>query len=201
MRLARELAENRLGDVVVAAPIRRALGEPELVEVARAVRRVRAGARAHRGGIVDEIAGAVERLDGADLRRCGARRHDRGEAQAELAREPRLGDRGAAGGRVDDGLALAQAAVAERVQVERTREAMLEAAGRMRGLVLEVDVDAGKARQVDLQEVRVGGARGLALECVDRLVHPVAPDAGLRSSHAARSVASSAAVQRARKSK
>src|SRR5690606_42161727 len=41
---------------------------------------------------------------------------------------------------------LAQAAVAQRVQVQRTRQPVLEAAGGVGGLVLEVEADAGKGR-------------------------------------------------------
>src|SRR6185437_7351062 len=75
---------------------------------------------------------------------------------AVQAREPGLGNRRAAGGGVDHGLAFAQAAVAQRVEIERAGEAMLQAAAGMRRLVLEVEVDAGKTGKVELEQVRVG---------------------------------------------
>ena len=172
MGLARQLDEDRLGDVVVAAPVGRAFGQTELVEMAGPARGMFGRARLRVGGILDQIAVPAERAHVADLARRGAHGHHRGEAQAEQAREPGLRDRGAARGRVDHRLAFAQPAVAQRVQDQRAREPVLETARRMRGLVLEIEVDAGEARKHEVQQVGVGRARGLALERADRLAQP-----------------------------
>src|SRR3546814_5844592 len=65
-------------------------------------------------------------------------------------------------------------AVAQRVQVQRAREPVLEAAGRVRGLVLEVEADAGEAVELQPQQVGVGRARGLAAQLFERVDGPVA---------------------------
>jgi hypothetical protein len=58
MTLERHLGEDRLGDVVVAPPVGRALGERELVEVeAAGLGREPLRLVVDRGGIVDEPAG------------------------------------------------------------------------------------------------------------------------------------------------
>src|SRR3546814_2240414 len=65
-------------------------------------------------------------------------------------------------------------AVAQRVQVQRAREPVLEAAGRVRGLVLEGEADAGEAVELQPQQVGVGRARGLAAQLFERVDGPVA---------------------------
>ena len=55
---------------------------------------------------------------------------------------------------------------------------MLEAAGRVGQLVLEIKVDAGRgeARQVDAYEMRVGGAVEVGFNQADGVRHPIAVD-------------------------
>src|SRR5207342_1752798 len=53
---AAHLLQDGFGDVVVAAPVSGAFGQPELVEVAGAVCRVPRGACVHVGRVVDEVA-------------------------------------------------------------------------------------------------------------------------------------------------
>ena len=168
MRFARELVEDGFGDVVVAAPVGSALGQAELVEETGAVAGDVARARLRAFAIGGEFTAPAERAHRFDLRGCGRRRHHRGERQAEQAREPGFGDRGAAGGGIDHRLPLAQAAIAQRVQEQRTGEPVLEAAGRVRGLVLEIEIDAGERREAHVQQMGVGRARGLALQAIDR---------------------------------
>src|SRR3546814_2245568 len=64
--------------------------------------------------------------------------------------------------------------LAQHVQVQRAREPVLEAAGRVRGLVLEVEADAGEAVELQPQQVGVGRARGLAAQLFERVDGPVA---------------------------
>src|SRR3712207_7393622 len=63
--------------------------------------------------------------------------------------------RSPAGG-LDDGAALGDPPRAQRVQEQRARQAVLEAAGRVRRLVLEVEVDPPLRRQRVDQQVGVG---------------------------------------------
>ncbi len=72
-------------------------------------------------------------------------------------------------------------AVAERIEEERARQPMLQAAGRVGGFILEVDRDAGESGQVQPLEMRVGGAREVRFDPADRLVGPVAIGHGLFS--------------------
>ena len=135
--------EDRLGDVVVAAPVGGPLGVGELVEVVPA-------------GLVGEPPRLV--VDRAPGRRRGGsgrpgtrsasifsgdvdRRHHRDERQAEQPGEVRLGHRGRARGRLDDRGALADPAVAQRVEEQRPGQPVLQRAGRVDRLVLEVEVD------------------------------------------------------------
>src|SRR5690606_18534014 len=85
-----------------------------------------------------------------------------------------FGDRGAARGGVDHRLPAPQPSVAQRVQVQRTREAVLEAAGGMGGLVLEVEIDAREARELELQQMGVCRPRGLLPKARKRLPRPLA---------------------------
>src|SRR5690606_20374486 len=98
MRFGGELADDGLGDVVVAAPVGGGDREAELVEVAGAVGGVPVGARVHLRGVVDQVAVAAQRLYVGNLARRGGGGHHRGEGQTQQAREPGFGDRGAAGG-------------------------------------------------------------------------------------------------------
>src|SRR3546814_15858458 len=55
LRFAGELADDRFGDVVVAAPVGGALGQAELVEMAGAPRGMPGGAFVDLPGVADEI--------------------------------------------------------------------------------------------------------------------------------------------------
>ena len=104
----RQLPEDGLGDVVVAAPVRGPLGVGELVHVVAVAR----GGHLRRGrvdlrGMVHQQAGAAELLDQRNLLRAGGARHDGDERQAQQLREVGFGDCGAAAGRLHDGGAFA----------------------------------------------------------------------------------------------
>ena len=70
--------------------------------------------------------------------------------------------------------ALRDQAAAQAVEEQRPRQPVLERAGRVRRLVLEIEVDAGQGRDRHGVQVRVGGARLVGLELADRLDHPAA---------------------------
>ena len=82
--------------------------------------------------IVDEIAATAERLHVGDLARRRATRHHRDQRQAEHAREPRFGNRGAAGRSVDDGLPFAQGWRTRDASAVATRGTVIEGIGRPR---------------------------------------------------------------------
>ena len=110
---------------------------------------------------------------------AGRRRHHRDERQSEHRREVRLGHRRRTRRRLDDRRVLADPAVAQRVEEQRPRQPVLEAAGDVGGLVLQVELDvdltAGRAprrRQRVPQQVGVGAAPGVGLDQADRVVHP-----------------------------
>ena len=124
--------------------------------------------------ILDEMTTPAVKLDGGDLLGRGCRRHDRDERQAEQAREIRFRNGSRATRGFDDSAAFAQPAVRERIQEERARESMLETAGRMARLILEIEIDARKARQIERNEMRVGRAIEVGLDLVNGVGRPVA---------------------------
>ena len=95
----------------------------------------------HRRRVFDQVARRALRLDQRDLLGARAGRHHGHERQAEEAREVRLGDGRRAGRGLDDRRPLDDPAVAQAVQEQRAREPVLERAGRVDRLVLEVEVD------------------------------------------------------------
>ena len=173
MPLQRHLAEDRLRDVVVAAPVGRALGVGELVEeVPAALGREPLRLGVHRRRVVDQVARASLRLDQRDLLGAGGRRHDRDERQAEEPGEVRLGDGRRAARRLDDRRPLGDPAVAQAVEEQRAGEPMLQRARRVDRLVLQVEVDAPLRGQREDVQMRVGRAVGVGFDATDRLVRP-----------------------------
>ena len=166
--------EDRLGDVVVAPPVGGPLGVGELVEVVAAATRRRAGGPRRRcpGVVLDEVAAAAVELDQRDLLGAGRRRHDRDERQPEHAGEVGLADRRRPARGLDDGAALGDLPRAEPVQEQRPGQPVLEAAGRVGRLVLQVEVDAPLRRQRIDQQVGVGAAPRVGLHRRDGAVDP-----------------------------
>ena len=173
MPLQRHLAEDRLGDVVVAAPVGRALGERELVEeVAAAHGRQSLGLVVDGRRILDQVARSALRLDQRDLLRARGGRHHGDERQAEKAREVGLGDRGRAGGGLDDRRPVGDPAVAQAIQEERTREPVLQRSRRVHRLVLQVQVDVPVLGQREGVQMRVGRPVGVGFDAAHRVVRP-----------------------------
>ena len=95
MALAGQLLENRLGDVVVAAPVRGTLRVGELVhEQASAGASQSVRLRIDRRGVLDQMTAPTLELDQCDLARTRRRGHDCDERQPKQAREIRLRHRG-----------------------------------------------------------------------------------------------------------
>src|SRR5690606_706953 len=165
VELARHLAEDAFGDVVVAAPVGGALGVRELVQIIPVgLVGDGLGSTVDFAGVVDEMAAAAEALDGLDLLPAGRTGHHGHERQAEQAGEVGLRHGGGTGRSLDQERVLADAAIADAVQEQGTRQAVLEAAGGMRALVLEIDVDAAQPRKIRLHQVRVGRTAAIGLE-------------------------------------
>ena len=125
-----ELAEDRLGDVVVAAPVRGPLGVGELVHV------VAVGAPGEvPGGLVDlrgvvhEQAGAAELLDQGDLLPAGGPGHHRDERQPQQLGKIGFRNGRAAAGGLHDGGAFRDPAVDQPEEEQRAGQPVLQAAG------------------------------------------------------------------------
>ena len=181
MLFAAHLLEHRFGDVVVAAPVGGALGIGELVHVDTA----QTGRQLVGGGIDalavgHQVALPALALDLLDLLRRGAGRHHGMERQAQHAREIGLRDRRRAGRGLDHWRVVPDASVADAVEKQRARQAMLEAARRMGRFVLQVEVDAGEGRQVELQQMGVGRAPLVVLDQRDGMARPGAFVVGAR---------------------
>ena len=168
MRLAAQLGEHRLGDVVVAAPVGGPLGVGELVEeVAAAALGQLLGDGVDLARVVDEVAAAAVELDQRALllhRRGG---HDGDEVQPEQPGEVGLADRRRARRRLDQRGPLGDPAVAQPVEHQRAGQPVLEAAGGVHRLVLEVEVDAPRRGQREDVQVGVGAAVRVRLDLVD----------------------------------
>jgi hypothetical protein len=95
MRLVGHLAENTVGNIVIAAPVGRPLGEGELIHIV-AVQL----AGQHFGGGVDfagafhKVAASAVKLDLFDFAFCGAGGHHGDKRQAQQAGEIGFGNRG-----------------------------------------------------------------------------------------------------------
>ena len=171
--LQRHLAEDRLRDVVVAAPVGRALRVGELVEeVPAALGREPLRLVVHGRRVVDQVTRPSLRLDQRDLLGAGGGRHDGDERQAEEPREVRLGDGRRAAGGLDDRRPLRDPAVAQAVEEQRACESMLQRSRRVDRLVLQVEVDAPLLGQRKGVQMRVGRAIGVGFDATDRLVRP-----------------------------
>jgi hypothetical protein len=117
-------------------------------------------------GILDEVAASAEELDLRNLFRAGRC--------------------------LDDRRARADPAIAQTIEEERAREPVLERAGGMRRLVLEIERDARDAGHRHLQEMRVGRAVEVRLDPPHRLVQP-----GVSARHAVQPASAAAAMPRA----
>src|SRR5256885_7609936 len=112
-----------------STPVGGALGIGELVHV------VAAGLRGHGACLVvdlacavHEMAAAAVELDQRNLLGRGATRHHGHEGQAQQAREIRLAHGRGAARCLDDGRALMHPAIAQRIEKQRARQPVLEAA-------------------------------------------------------------------------
>ena len=174
MRLQRHLGEDRLGDVVDAAPVHRALGISELVqEVSAALGREPVRLVVHGGRVVDQVTRPSLGLDQRDLLGAGGGRHDGDERQAQVPGEVRLGDGRRAAGGLDDRRPLGDPAVAQAVEEQRAGEPMLQRSRRMDGFVFQVEVDPPLGAQREYVQMRVGRAVGVGFDATNRLVRPL----------------------------
>jgi len=180
-RFTVQLREHRLGNVVIAAPIGGSLGVGELIEVVPAAGGCKiSGDLIDRGRIVNQLALATVELDELALLAYGRGWHDGHERQVEQSGEVGLADCGRPGGRLDQCGAFGDPVVAQAVQHQRPCQSMLQAAGRMHRLVLQIQVDAPLDRQRIWMQMSVGAAIRIRLYLRDR---PFQPGAVVRIGH------------------
>src|SRR3546814_955211 len=99
---------------------------------------------------------AAVKLNGRDLVPGGAFGNDGNKGQAYQPCEISFGHgRGARGG-LDDGTVRMQPAITKRIQEEGARQAMLQTAGRVAGLVFQIKIDSRICRQMQRDQMRVG---------------------------------------------
>jgi hypothetical protein len=75
------------------------------------------------------------------------------------------------------------ASITQRVKEQRTSQTMLEATSGMAGLVLEIQLDAGKTRQRQGDQVGVGAALEVRLDDADGFAGPLSGVAHGLGSH------------------
>ena len=167
------LLKDAFGDIVVAAPIGCALGIGELVQIMPA--RVRGDPGRDLidlGWLIDQFAAPAKAPDRRQLGLAGGFGHDRDKGQAQKIGEIGLGDGGRTRRGFDQRGAAPDAAVADAVKKQRPRQPVLEAAGRMRAFILEIDRDIGQALKRRLDQMRVSRAVAVALENGDGIACP-----------------------------
>ena len=174
MPLEPQLLENRLGDVVVRPPVSGPLGVGELVhEMTTALPGQALGLRVNLRRVLHQMALAAVEGDLRDLFLGSGGRHHRDKRQAQQPCEVGFGDRRRTAGRLDHRRARAQPAIAQGIEEQRTRKTVLQAAGRMAGFVLEVQLDARQARQRQRDQVGVGTALEVGFNDPDRFPGPL----------------------------
>ena len=116
VRLASHLPENTVGDIVIAAPVGRALGVGKLIHITAPQL-----AGEHLGGLVN-FTGALHEMTAAAVKfnlfhfaPRGTGGHDGDKRQAQHAGKPGFGNRGRTGRRLDNRRAFADPAVAQAV--------------------------------------------------------------------------------------
>ena len=141
------LLEDRFGDVVVRPPVGGTLGVGELVhEVPPAFLGQAFGFGVDLRRVLDQMALATVEGNLGDLLLGRGRGHDGNKRQAEQAREVGFRDRRRAAGRFNNGGARLEPAIAQRIQEQRARQPVFQAAGGVAGLILEVQLDAWQTR-------------------------------------------------------
>jgi hypothetical protein len=123
-------------------------------------------------GALDQVAAATMEFDGRDLFRRGRGRNHRDEGQPQQACEVRFGHGGRAARRLDHRSPFAQPAIGQRVQEQRTRQAVLQAAGGVAGFILQVDIDAFEPGQRHRDQVGIGGPVEIGFDLADGRSHP-----------------------------
>ena len=165
VRLECHLVEDRFRDVVVAAPVRRSLGVRELVHVVPA--RFLGEPPGHLvdlACVVDEMTAAVVAIDQGELLRARRAGHDSEERQAQQLGEVGLGHGGRSRRGLDDRGPSVDPAVRQAVQEQRAGEAVFQRPGRVRRLVLEIELDAPVGGEREGQQVGVRRAVGVRLD-------------------------------------
>ena len=171
VRLLAQLAEDRLGDVVVAPPVGSPLGIGELVHVvAPEIGGLVGALRIDLLGGGDEMGLAPVEFDLRHLLGRGGPGHHRDEPQAQQPGEIGLGHRRRSAGGLDDRRLGPNPAVAQGVEEQRSGQPVLQAAGGMGGLVLEIEVH--RPGQGRAQQVGVGRAVEVGLNGLDGPVDP-----------------------------
>lgn len=124
------------------------------------------------GWLIDQFAAPAKAPDRRQLGLAGGFGHDRDKGQAQKIGEIGLGDGGRTRRGFDQRGAAPDAAVADAVKKQRPRQPVLEAAGRMRAFILEIDRDIGQALKRRLDQMRVRRAVAVTLENGDGIAGP-----------------------------
>jgi len=165
--------EDRFGDVVVATPIRRALRERELIhEMASPLP---SDARRNRRNFlvrIDQMYLRTRPEYGIPLGGRRAARNNCNERQPQQIGKIGLGNRRRSGRRFDHGRPFAYVAVANGVKKQGSSQAMLQASGRMRGLIFDVELHAWKFGQFKREQRRIHLLAPILVEFSDGVCDP-----------------------------
>ncbi|MCY1446740.1 hypothetical protein D9M71_633270 [compost metagenome] len=104
----------------------------------------------------------------------GAGRYHGNEGQTEQTREVGFGNRRRAAGCFDHRRARAQPAITQGIEKQRPRQPVLETAGGVARLILEIQLDLGKAWQRQRDQVSVGATLEVRFDNTDGFTSPLA---------------------------
>ena len=161
-------------NVVVRPPVSSAFSVGELVdEVTIVLTRQPLGFGVDLRRILPQMALAAVELDLRDFLSGRGCRHHCNKRYTQQTGEVRFGNGRRTARRFDHRRAGLEPAVAQRVQKQRSRQTVFEAAGGMARLVLEIQFDAREARQRQRNQVRIGAALKVGFNNPDGFAGPL----------------------------
>ena len=167
------LAENTVGDIVIAAPVGGPLGEGKLIHiVAVQFTRQRFGSRVDFAGALHKMAASAVELDLFDFASGGAGGHHGDKRQPQQAGEIGLRNCSRTRRRFDNRGAFFDPAVAQAIEKQRPRQTMFEATGRMRTFILQINRDPRKTRQRQANQVCIGGTLIVGVNFTNGVFYP-----------------------------
>ena len=173
MRFMGHLPKDAVGNIVIAAPVRRPFSEGKLIHIMA----VQFASQSFGGGIdftraLDKVTASAIKLNLLNFAFCRTGRHDGDKRQTEQTRKVGFRNRRRAGRGFDNRRPFLNPAVTQAVKEQRARQAVFQAAGRMGALIFQVDLNTREPGQRQANKVRVGGTLIIGVDFTDCVFYP-----------------------------